>query len=127
MNLLPRFRFLYALLWPVLASASIAFAQTSPATNPATNQATAARLDPALPTLWIAGDSTAARGRGAMQQGWGVPFADYFDPAKINIANRARGGRSSRTFVSEGLWDQLLAGVKRGDTVLLQFGHNDGG
>jgi lysophospholipase L1-like esterase len=87
----------------------------------------ATRLDPALPTLWIAGDSTAARGRGATQQGWGVPLADYFDPAKINVDNRARGGRSSRTFVSEGLWEQLLADVKKGDTVLLQFGHNDGG
>lgn len=85
------------------------------------------RLDPALPTLWIAGDSTAARGRGETQQGWGVPFAEYFDPARINVANRARGGRSSRTFVNEGLWDQLLAGVKAGDTVLIQFGHNDGG
>jgi lysophospholipase L1-like esterase len=80
-----------------------------------------------LPSLFIAGDSTAARGRGATQQGWGVPFGDYFDPAKINVVNRARGGRSSRTFINEGLWDQLLAEVKAGDTVLIQFGHNDGG
>ena len=35
------------------------------------------------------------------------------------------GGRSSRTFIREGLWDQLLAKVKAGDTVLIQFGHND--
>ena len=83
--------------------------------------------NPALPSLFIAGDSTAARGRGETQQGWGVPFADYFDPAKINIVNRARGGRSSRTFINEGLWDQLLSDVKAGDTVLIQFGHNDGG
>src|SRR5437870_295582 len=54
-------------------------------------------LNPALPTIFIAGDSTAARGQGERQQGWGVPFADYFDPAKVNVANRARGGRSSRT------------------------------
>jgi lysophospholipase L1-like esterase len=81
----------------------------------------------ALPTLFIAGDSTAARGRGETQQGWGVPFAEYFDATKINIVNRARGGRSSRTFINEGLWDQLLADLKPGDTVLIQFGHNDGG
>ena len=84
-----------------------------------------AALNPALPTLFIAGDSTAARGKGESQQGWAVPFADYFDSAKINVANRARGGRSSRTFITEGLWDQLLADLKPGDLVLIQFGHND--
>ena len=46
-----------------------------------------------------------------------MPFADYFDLTKVNIVNRARGGRSSRTFINEGLWDQLLADVKAGDTV----------
>ena len=48
---------------------------------------------PGLPTLFIAGDSTAARNNGAPVQSWGEPFADYFDPKKINIANRA-GGKS---------------------------------
>ena len=82
---------------------------------------------PALPALFIAGDSTAARGAGERQEGWGEPFAAYFDPAKITVVNAARGGRSSRTFITEGHWDQMLAQVKAGDTVLLQFGHNDGG
>jgi lysophospholipase L1-like esterase len=106
-----------------------ALAQTpAPAPDLAKNPASAAStIDPTLPTLFIAGDSTAARGRGEHQQGWAVSFADYFDLNKVNIVNRARGGRSSRTFVSEGLWDQLLADVKAGDTVLIQFGHNDGG
>ncbi|HEU4722206.1 MAG TPA: rhamnogalacturonan acetylesterase [Gemmatimonadaceae bacterium] len=79
------------------------------------------------PSLFIAGNSTAARGAGERQQGWGVPFADYFDTTKVNVVNRARGGRSSRTFVSEGLWERLLADVKPGDVVLIEFGHNDGG
>jgi lysophospholipase L1-like esterase len=80
-----------------------------------------------LPTIFIAGDSTAARASGEVQQGWAVPFADYFDPTKVNIVNRARGGRSSRTYITEGLWDQLLADVKAGDIVLIQLGVNDGG
>jgi lysophospholipase L1-like esterase len=87
---------------------------------------TAKTFNPALPTLFIAGDSTAAKGP-PTATGWGVPFAAYFDSAKINIVNAARGGRSSRTFITEGLWDQLLAQVKAGDTVLIQFGHNDAG
>ncbi|MBU6410260.1 MAG: rhamnogalacturonan acetylesterase, partial [Verrucomicrobia bacterium] len=61
------------------------------------------------------------------QQGWAVPFADYFDPPKVNVVNGARGGRSSRTFITEGLWARLLARVKPGDIVLIQFGHNDAG
>ena len=84
-------------------------------------------INTSLPAIFIAGDSTAARGSGEAQQGWAVPFVDYFDRAKVNVVNRARGGRSSRTFVTEGLWDQLLADVKPGDIVLIQFGHNDAG
>ena len=83
-------------------------------------------LNPALPTIFVASDSTAAKNNANPIQGWGVPFADYFDPAKVNVSNRARGGRSSRTFITEGLWDQLLADLKAGDYVLIQFGHNDG-
>jgi lysophospholipase L1-like esterase len=79
------------------------------------------------PTIFVAGDSTAARGAGAQQQGWGVPFAAYFDPAKVNVVDGARGGRSSRTFVTEGLWERLLARVRPGDIVLIQFGVNDAG
>lgn len=81
----------------------------------------------AVPVLFIAGDSTAARYDGPEQQGWAEPFAAYFDPQKIRVDNRARGGRSSRTFVTEGLWDELLANLHKGDFVLIQFGHNDAG
>ncbi len=57
----------------------------------------------------------------------GDPIAALFDPAKIHVENRARGGRSSRTYLTEGLWDKTLADIKPGDFVLMQFGHNDGG
>ncbi len=79
-----------------------------------------------LPRLLIAGDSTAANGV-PDAIGWGRMFGDYFDPSKVTVLNRARGGRSSRTFVTEGLWEELLAEVQPGDIVLIQFGHNDGG
>jgi lysophospholipase L1-like esterase len=102
--------------------------QVAPAPDLTTNPPSRlSRLNTNLPSIFIAGDSTAARGAGERQQGWAVPFADYFDTNKVNIVNRARGGRSSRTFVTEGLWDQVIADVKRGDVVLIQFGHNDAG
>jgi lysophospholipase L1-like esterase len=82
------------------------------------------------PTLFLIGDSTVRNGAGDganKQWGWGEPIAAYFDPTKITILNRARGGRSSRTFMTEGLWDQVVSAMKPGDFVLIQFGHNDGG
>ena len=84
-------------------------------------------LNPEIPSIFIAGDSTAAKGKGEHQQGWAEPFKTFFEDTEVNVVNRARGGRSSRTFVSEGLWAQLMEDVKEGDVVLLQFGHNDGG
>ena len=82
------------------------------------------------PTLWLIGDSTVNNGSGKGEGGlwgWGAPLAGYFDSAKIKVVNRARGGRSSRTFLTEGLWEKVAAELKPGDFVLMQFGHNDGG
>jgi lysophospholipase L1-like esterase len=102
--------------------------KTTPAPDLATNPPPQTHLlHPDLPSIFVAGDSTAARGAGEQQQGWAVPFTNYFDPEKVNVVNGARGGRSSRTFVTEGLWSNLVSKVKRGDIVLIQFGHNDGG
>jgi len=83
-------------------------------------------INPKLPTVFVVGDSTANNhANGGL--GWGDPFINYFDPSKVNVLNRARGGRSSRTFITEGLWDKVLSGMKKGDFVLIQFGHNDAG
>lgn len=78
-----------------------------------------------LPTLFVVGDSTA--NSKAPLRGWGSEIGAFFDPAKINVLNQAIGGRSSRTYISEGRWDKVLASVKPGDFVLIQFGHNDVG
>jgi lysophospholipase L1-like esterase len=122
MRLLSKF---LALLLPLAALAQ-APKDTTIAPPPELPKADAEVINPALPTIWIASDSTAARG-GPDSNSWGMPFPSYFDPAKVNVVNRARAGRSSRTFITEGLWDKLLEGVKAGDTVLIQFGHNDAG
>ena len=73
---------------------------------------TAANADPA-PTLYIIGDSTAnspVKG----QQGWATPIASMFDLTKITVQNKARGGRSSRTYFAEGLWQQIVDQLKPG-------------
>lgn len=82
------------------------------------------------PTLFTIGDSTVKNGKGdgsGGQWGWGDPITRYFDTTKVVVKNRALGGTSSRTFQTKGLWESVLKELKKGDFVLMQFGHNDGG
>jgi lysophospholipase L1-like esterase len=78
-----------------------------------------------LKKIIIAGDSTAATYNLPDQQGWGAILGDYIDANKAQVVNRARGGRSSRTFITEGLWKNLVDEINAGDIVIIQFGHND--
>lgn len=111
-----------------LALAFGAFAQVKDDARPVVDDSktTPSQIrDPKLPTLFIVGDSTL--NSNAPMRGWGQELAQYFDLSKINVVNRAIGGRSSRTFQNEGRWDKILAELKAGDFVIIQFGHNDVG
>jgi len=77
-----------------------------------------------LPTLYVCGDSTAAPMPGPIL-GWGQKIGDFLDSSRIHVENRALGGRSARTFVTEGRWEAVRGKLRSGDIVLLQFGHND--
>src|SRR5690606_10827080 len=82
------------------------------------------------PTLFLIGDSTVHNGSGHgadSMWGWGSLLDEHFDATKIKVMNRAIGGRSSRTFLTEGRWDEVLKEIRPGDFVMMQFGHNDGG
>ncbi|MCV2367259.1 rhamnogalacturonan acetylesterase [Roseateles oligotrophus] len=83
--------------------------------------------DPSLPTLHIVGDSTVRSAGQNGAYGWGERLDPFFDTRRINLVNHAIGGRSSRTFFTEGRWESVVAQLKAGDFVLIQFGHNDGG
>jgi lysophospholipase L1-like esterase len=98
--------------------------QAPPPTPPQHNLPHEAPLNPALPTLFVVGDSTA---RNSADLGWGDHFAQFFDTSHINVANRAIAGRSARSYIDEGHWAATLAEMKPGDFLLLQMGHNDGG
>jgi lysophospholipase L1-like esterase len=76
--------------------------------------------------VFIAGDSTAANKeiKAYPETGWGMPFSYFFD-STVTVDNRAKNGRSTRTFISEGLWQALINDVSRDDYVFIQFGHND--
>lgn len=100
-------------------------------------------------TLYLIGDSTVADytgdydpGKDYMKDrypmtGWGQYFQDFFVKDSLGavstlfrtdsvlVDNRARGGRSTRTFFQEGRWRAVYESLRPGDVVLMQFGHND--
>ena len=82
---------------------------------------------PAQITVYLAGDSTCANKLPEKhpETGWGEMMQQYFDPAKVVIDNHAQNGRSTKTFISEGRWQAIVDKLKKGDFVLVQFGHND--
>lgn len=82
------------------------------------------------PVLFLVGNSTMRTGTlgngNNGQWGWGYFAHEYFDENQITVENHALGGTSSRTFYNQ-LWPAVLQGVRAGDWVLIELGHNDNG
>jgi lysophospholipase L1-like esterase len=78
-------------------------------------------------TVYLAGDSTLAAKlpNKRPETGWGEMLQPYFDSSEVAVDNRAKNGRSTRTFIEEGLWQAIVDSLKPGDYVFIQFGHND--
>jgi lysophospholipase L1-like esterase len=115
----------------VLFLSTAVLAQTTPPPSPPATLPSAAAhytLKPGLPTLWIVGASAVRNGHDTGndgQWGWGNPIGSFFDRSRINVVNFALGGTSTRTYQSLGLWAHVLADMKSGDYLLIQFGSND--
>lgn len=77
-------------------------------------------------TVWMMGDSTMAIKEKDKfpETGWGVPFATLFKK-DIRVENRAKNGRSTRSFIDEGRWKEIYDDLNAGDYLFIQFGHND--
>lgn len=78
-------------------------------------------------TIFTIGDSTMANKKlegGNPERGWGQMLSRYFTDA-ITIDNHAVNGRSSKSFIDEGRWENVLSKIQKGDYVFIQFGHND--
>jgi len=78
--------------------------------------------------VYLVGDSTISikEVRAYPETGWGMPFAGFFD-STIVVDNRAKNGRSTKSFMAEGLWQPVVNNLQEGDYVFIQFGHNDEG
>ena len=81
---------------------------------------------PAPMRIFIASDSTAQDYKPDRypQSGWGTMLRCAVAP-RVTIENRAIGGRSTNSFIREGRLDKIAADLRKGDTLLIQFGHND--
>jgi lysophospholipase L1-like esterase len=82
--------------------------------------------DEEITTIHMAGDSTMAikEVKDYPETGWGVPFSVFFDES-VEVINYAQNGRSTRTFIEDGLWQSVIGNLEPGDYVIIQFGHND--
>lgn len=82
------------------------------------------------PVLFLVGNSTMRTGTlgngNNGQWGWGYYTQEYFDENQITVENHALGGTSSRTFYNR-LWPDVLKGIRKGDWVIIELGHNDNG
>ena len=78
-------------------------------------------------TVYLAGDSTMANKTADKrpETGWGEYLQIYFDETKVKVENHAQNGRSTKSFINEGRWQKIVDALKKGDYVLIQFGHND--
>lgn len=79
------------------------------------------------PVVFFTGDSTVKNSDkdDDGMWGWASQAQTVFDESKITLCNAARAGRSTRSFIREGLWDKVYNSIQPGDFVTIQFGHND--
>jgi lysophospholipase L1-like esterase len=86
----------------------------------------ACALPPKKIKVWLIGDSTMANKeiKAYPETGWGMPFKYFFD-STVEVDNRAKNGRSTQSFIDEGLWKPVVENLSEGDYVFIQFGHND--
>jgi lysophospholipase L1-like esterase len=84
------------------------------------------RTEPEKIRIWLIGDSTCANKeiRAYPETGWGMPFTYFFD-STVQVRNMAVNGRSTKSFLTEKRWQQVLDSLRQGDYVFIQFGHND--
>lgn len=81
---------------------------------------------PKKTTIFLAGDSTMSikETKAFPETGWGMPFV-YFWDSSVNVVNTAKNGRSTKSFILEGIWQSIINQAAEGDYVMIQFGHND--
>jgi len=76
-----------------------------------------------MPTVYIIGDSTVEDNKPPFR-GWGWALPELLAD-DVSVANHAMSGRSTRSFLDEGRFEPVREGMRPGDVLMIQFGHND--
>lgn len=76
------------------------------------------------PTLFLLGDSTVCDQPGEPYSSWGQMLPRFLKPG-IAVANHAESGETYRDSLARRRLDKVVSAMRPGDTVLMQFGHND--
>lgn len=86
---------------------------------------------PAGTIIYFVGDSTVCEysqsgesGRYTMRNGYGMRVGEYLT-GDFTINNLALSGRSSKSFLTENNYKTLKNNIKKGDYLVIGFGHND--
>ena len=77
-----------------------------------------------VPTIFIAGDSTSTDQAKEPYNSWGQMITAFFKP-DVAIANNGESGETARSFFGENRWAKVMSVIRKGDYLLIQFGHND--
>ncbi|QGZ43246.1 hypothetical protein GO485_22230 [Pseudoduganella flava] len=77
-----------------------------------------------VPTIYLLGDSTVCDQPGEPYASWGQMLTAFFKPG-VAIANHGESGETYRDSLQRRRLDKIVSLLRPGDTVLLQFGHND--
>ena len=85
----------------------------------------ALQVEPAeVPTLFLLGDSTVCDQPGEPYNSWGQMLPRFFKPG-VAVSNHGESGETYRDSLGRRRIDKIAASMKPGDTILMQFGHND--
>ena len=77
-----------------------------------------------IPTIFLLGDSTVCDQPGEPYASWGQMITRFFGD-KVAVANHAESGESLKSSIGARRLDKVLSLMKRGDYLLIQYGHND--
>ena len=76
------------------------------------------------PTLFLLGDSTVCDQGGEPYASWGQMLPRFLKSG-IGVANLGQSGETYRESIARRRLDKILSVMQPGDTVLMQYGHND--
>lgn len=84
------------------------------------------RIEPVedVTTVFLCGNSTVVDQEDEPWSSWGQMITRWFDD-RVVVANFAESGLSCTSFLVQLRLDKILTQLKRGDYVIVEFGHND--